>query len=120
MPAEPRMADPEAPPAPSAVPVPVFMDAPMDAPSSAPIPGFEMLPDKPPQGIVRRFFTTQRHLVALASGALVAHARAGQAFGESRRFLLLFLVERFLAALVRPFLDKAIADRPFPVQLRRR
>src|SRR5215210_4030484 len=112
MPAEPRMADPEAPPAPSAVPVPVFTDAPMA--------GFEMLPDRPPQGIVRRFFTTQRHLVALASGALVAHARAGQAFGESRRFLLLFLMERFLAALVRPFLDKAIADRPFPVQLRRR
>jgi ubiquinone biosynthesis protein len=92
----------------------------MESPSSAPIPGFEMLPDKPPQGLVRRFFTTQRHLVALASGALVAHARAGQAFGESRRFILLFLLERFLAALVRPFLDKSISDRPFPVQLRRR
>ena len=63
----------------------------MPPPSSAPIPGFAMLPDKPPQGIIRRLFTTQRHLIALASGALAAHARAGQAFGESRRFLLLFL-----------------------------
>ncbi|HKI01796.1 MAG TPA: AarF/UbiB family protein [Thermoanaerobaculia bacterium] len=113
MAAEPRTADPE-------VPAPVAIPVAMEPPSSAPIPGFEMLPDGPPQGIVRRFFTTQRHLVALASGALVAHARAGHAFGESRRFLLLFLVERFLAALVRPFLDKSISDRPFPVQLRRR
>ena len=89
-------------------------------PSSGAIPGFEMLPDGPPQGLVRRFFTTQRHLFALAFGALVAHARDGHAFGESRRFRLLFWLERLLAFLVRPFLDKTIADRPFPVQLRRR
>ena len=92
----------------------------MPPPSSEPIPGFEMLPDRPPQGLVRRFFTTQRHLFALGAGALAAHAREGHAFGESRRFLLLFWLERLLAALVRPFLDKAITDRPFPVQLRRR
>src|SRR5690349_8312838 len=89
-------------------------------PSSGAIPGFEMLPDKPPQGLVRRFFTTQRHLLALGAGALVSHAREGQAFGESRRFLLLFWLERLLAFLVRPFLDKTITDRPFPFQLRRR
>jgi ubiquinone biosynthesis protein len=93
----------------------------MPPPSSAPIPGFEMLPDEPPHGLVRRFFTTQRHLLGLGSGALVAHVREGQAFGDDRRrFRLLFLLERLLAALVRPFLDKSISDRPFPVQLRRR
>lgn len=93
----------------------------MPPPSSAPIPGFEMLPDEPPHGLVRRFFTTQRHLIALGSGALVAHVREGQTFGDGRRrFRLLFLLERVLAALVRPFLDKSISDRPFPVQLRRR
>jgi ubiquinone biosynthesis protein len=105
-------------------PPPALSEAPavltMPPPSSEPIPGFEMLPDRPPQGLVRRFFTTQRHLFGLGAGALVAHVREGQAFGESRRFLLLFWLERLLAFLVRPFLDKAIVDRPFPVQLRRR
>ena len=79
-----------------------------------------MLPDKPPQGLVRRFFTTQRHLFALLTGGLVAHARQGQALGQGKRLRLLFSLERLLAWLVRPFLDKAIVDRPFPVQLRRR
>jgi ubiquinone biosynthesis protein len=111
--------DPDLPalPVPAPVPVPVAPDPP--DPSGA-IPGFEMLPDVPPQGLVRRFITTQRHLIALAFGALVAHAREGQAFGTGRRFRLLFWLERLLAALVRPFLDKRIVSRPFPVQLRRR
>lgn len=109
---------PDSRPAAEAVPLPAPIPAP--PPSSGAIPGFEMLPEGPPQGLVRRFFTTQRHLIALAFGALVAHARAGQAFGTGRRFRLLFSLERLLAALVRPFLDRAITDRPFPVQLRRR
>jgi ubiquinone biosynthesis protein len=79
-----------------------------------------MLPDEPPHGLVRRFLTTQRHLFALFLGGLVAHARQGQALGKGRRFRLLFSVERLLAWLVRPFLDKSIVNRPFPVQLRRR
>ena len=83
-------------------------------------PGFEMLPDKPPQGLVRRFFTIQRHLIGLAFGALVAHAREGRRWARGGGFRLLFWLERLLAALVRPFLDRTIADRPFPVQLRRR
>lgn len=89
-------------------------------PSSGAIPGFEMLPDEPPQGLVRRFITTQRHLIALFLGGLVSHARAGQALGGGRRLRLLFSLERLLAWLVRPFLDRSIVDRPFPVQLRRR
>ncbi|HYO16084.1 MAG TPA: AarF/UbiB family protein [Thermoanaerobaculia bacterium] len=89
-------------------------------PSSSPIPGFEMLPDEPPHGLVRRFFTVQGHLIGLAFGALVAHARDGRVLGKGRRFRLLFTLERLLAALVRPFLNRTIVDRPFPVQLRRR
>lgn len=88
--------------------------------ASGDIPGFEMLPDRPPQGLLRRFLTTQRHLIALAFGGLVAHARAGQALGTGRRLRLLFWLECLIAVLARPFLDRAIADRPFPVQLRRR
>ncbi|HEY7216618.1 MAG TPA: AarF/UbiB family protein [Thermoanaerobaculia bacterium] len=93
---------------------------PAEPPSSAPIPGFEMLPDRPPHRLVRRFFTTQRHLIALFFGALVWHVREGAALGKGRGFRLLFWLERLIAALARPFLDKSIADRPFPVQLRRR
>lgn len=116
---EPRPAaaeDPDVPALPVPVPAPVSSEA---GPAGA-IPGFEMLPDKPPQGLIRRFITTQRHLIGLAFGALVAHAREGQALGSGRRFRLLFWLERLLAALVRPFLDKQIVSRPFPVQLRRR
>ncbi|MFL6193239.1 MAG: ABC1 kinase family protein [Thermoanaerobaculia bacterium] len=91
-----------------------------DPPPSSSIPGFEMLPDEPPHGLIRRFITTQRHLIALAFGALVAHEREGKALGKGRRFALLFLLERLIAVLVRPFLDKSISERPFPVQLRRR
>src|SRR5436305_470556 len=101
---------------PTAAPSPV----PAPPPSSAAIPGFEMLSDAPPQGLVRRFITTQRHLFALFLGGLVAHARQGQALGQGRRLRLLFSLERLLAWLVRPFLDRSIVDRPFPVQLRRR
>jgi ubiquinone biosynthesis protein len=88
-------------------------------PGGAPA-GFELLPDTPPAGQVRRFFTIQRHLLGLVFGGLVAHARAGAALGEGRKFRVLFSFERLLAALVRPFLDRNLADRPFPVQLRRR
>lgn len=115
--AEPRIAEPEAPPVPS----PAF---PMAAPpAGGAIPGFEMLPDEPPHGLVRRLLTVHRHLFGLLFGALVAHVREGQHLNLKRRrrgLRLFFWLERLLAALVRPFLDKAIVERPFPVQLRRR
>lgn len=89
-------------------------------PPAEAMPGFELLPDTPPPGLVRRFFVTQRHLLGLVFGGLVAHARAGVALGKGRRLRLLFSLERLLAALVRPFLDERLAGQPFPVQLRRR
>jgi len=114
MPAEPQATEVVESPAPALVAVPE------PVPSSGAIPGFEMLSDAPPQGLIRRFITTQRHLFALFLGGLVSHARQGQALGKGRRLRLLFSLERLLAWLVRPFLDRAIVDRPFPVQLRRR
>lgn len=94
-------------------------ESPPPLPGAA-IPGFEMLPDVPPDGLLKRFFTVNRHLFALTCGGLVSHAQRGKAFGEARKFQVLFWIERLLAALVRPFLDKSIVDKPFPVQLRRR
>src|SRR6185295_11886638 len=101
-------------------PEPPVLVAAEPSPSSGAIPGFEMLPDRPPHGLVRRFLTTQRHLIALFFGGLVAHVREGVALGKGRGLRLLFWLERVIAAVARLFLDKSIADRPFPVQLRRR
>lgn len=123
---EPRTAEPEVVEPPSLDETIAHPPLPLPAPapaSSGPIPGFEMLPDEPPQGLVRRLITTYRHLFGLAFGALVARVRerdAAEARQRKRRLRLFFAFERLLAWIMRPFLDKAIADRPFPVQLRRR
>lgn len=91
------------------------------------MPGFEILHEQPPPGLVRRFFVIHRHLVGLAFGGLTAHVREGVAgipgfpeLSKKRGLRLLFQLERLLAWLVRPFLDKTLRDQPFPVQLRRR
>jgi ubiquinone biosynthesis protein len=116
--AEPRVttpAAPEEPPPPAPlVPAPVA--------DSSDIPGFEMLPDEPPQGLVRRFITVQRHLIGLGFGALVAGVRSqvGAERSAKRSFRLALLLSRLVAWIAGPFLDKEIVSRPFPVQLRRR
>ena len=81
-----------------------------------------MLPDEPPQGLVRRLITVLRHLIGLGFGALVAGVRSqvGAERSKRRSFRLALLLARLTAWLARPFLDKEIVDRPFPVQLRRR
>lgn len=110
--AEPRATPEGGEPVPTALP----------PPSSDPIPGFEMLPDEPPQGLVRRFLTVNRHLIGLGFGALVASVRGqvGAERSKRRSFRLALLLARLIAWLARPFLDKEIVSRPFPVQLRRR
>ena len=82
--------------------------------------GFEILPDTPPQGLFRRLLTINRHLFGLLFGAIVAHTQRGLREGRGRGFRLFFLLERLIAWLVRPFLDRTLRDQPFPAQLRRR
>lgn len=69
-------------------------------------------------GIVRRALTANRHLVGLAAGGLIAHVRARREAGEGRG--LRFLLQAFLAILVRPLLRRDFAQASFPVQFRRR
>jgi ubiquinone biosynthesis protein len=83
-------------------------------------PGFELMKDEPPPGILRRLFAIHRHLTALLFGGLTAHVREGAALGKGRGLRLLFQLERLIAWLARPFLARDLRDRPFPVQLRRR
>jgi ubiquinone biosynthesis protein len=78
---------------------------------------FELLPEKPPQGLLRRVFSTQRHLLGLLFGGLVAWVRERPPL---RRRGLVFQLGRVLSWLVRPFLNRRIVRQPFPVQLRRR
>jgi ubiquinone biosynthesis protein len=86
---------------------------------ASPMPGYEILPDVPPEGLVRRFFVIQRHLVGLTFGGLNAHVREHRTPGAGR-FRLLYRLAALLAWLSRPFVNKSLVDRPFPVQLRRR
>ncbi len=81
-------------------------------------PDFEILVEKPPAGLIRRYFTTQRHMIGLALGGLVSHVRNRRQMPGKKRQRLLFL--RFLAFFARLFLDRSMANQSFPVQLRRR
>ena len=80
-------------------------------------PKFELMIERPPPGLLRRFFTTQRHAVALLAGGLVAYVADARARGVGGIRLAL---ARALAWLVRPLIRRDLRDEPFPVQLRRR
>ena len=76
----------------------------------------QVAPPVPPSGLVRRFFTTERHLAGLLSGAFIASidARRDRARG------LWFLVQRAVAAVLRRLVDRRLRYLPLPVQVRRR
>src|SRR5258706_7875667 len=78
--------------------------------------GFELLIETKPAGLVRRFFTTQRHFLGLLGGGLLAYSRTARDDGKRGLGVLL---TRFWAAMARPFVSRALRDQPFPVQLRR-
>ncbi|MEO8505599.1 MAG: AarF/UbiB family protein [Acidobacteriota bacterium] len=80
-------------------------------------PGFELLIETKPTGLIRRFFTTQRHFLGLLGGGLIAHVRASREDGKQG---LGVLITRFWALVARPFIDRTLREQPFPVQLRRR
>jgi ubiquinone biosynthesis protein len=116
---EPALLPPE--PAPPAAEI-AAPSGPASVPAAAvvdPMPGYEILPDVPPQGLVRRFFVIHRHLIGLLFGGLNAYVRERRA-PEGNRFRLVYRLAALLAWLTRPFVDKGLIDRPFPVQLRRR
>lgn len=84
---------------------------------AAPAPAFELLEERPVPGLFRRFLTTQRHLLGLALGGLVASSRRPPR-GPFRRTRRAF---RWIAAQpAKLFVRKDLRRQPFPVQLRRR
>lgn len=84
-----------------------------------PGPEWEYLPDKKPPGLVRRYFTTQRHLSGLVMGGVIAYVRAKKQSEEPGRGLVFFLL-RILAVFFYPLVNRKLAKEPFPIQLRRR
>ncbi|HMN26806.1 MAG TPA: AarF/UbiB family protein [Caldilineaceae bacterium] len=90
----------------------------MSAPQEHPNGGFEILQERPPQSLLRRFFVTQSHLFGLLFGGGAAYVRDRRAQGQGGSFSVLFI--RFLLLFAWPFLDKRIVRQPFPVQFRMR
>ncbi len=82
-------------------------------------PRFEQVAAARPEGLIRRLFTTHRHLLGLLSGGLVATVRSRRR-DRARSKGALFLVARVAALLARPFVDRELVSEPFPVQFRRR
>ncbi len=80
-------------------------------------PPFEPLIEERPAGLVRRYFTTLRHLSGILAGVLGA---AVDQRPPARQHGFGYRSQQLLRALTRPFLDRDLRDRPFEVQLRKR
>lgn len=88
--------------------------------SAAPPHGeFEIMIERKPPGLVRRYFTTQRHLSGLAMGALVDYVRVKKRDIHESPPPFFFLL-RFISLLFYRLLNRKLRDLRFPVQLRRR
>jgi len=125
------MAEPERPSVPRPPVSPAGDDAAPDSvvapPASAregsanPIPDesfeWEILQESADHGLIRRLLTTIRHFLGLLFGALIAYTRH---LPERRRSGLRYALAKVVGWLCLPFLDRPLAKRPFPVQLRRR
>ncbi len=87
------------------------------APVATSEPRFERLVEGRPPGLIRRFFTSHRHLAGILAGALGA---AVDQRPIERRHGFLYRLQVVFRAVTRPFLDRDLRDRPFEVQLRKR
>jgi ubiquinone biosynthesis protein len=92
-------------------------EPPPDEPAEPAAPEYEVFIETPPPGLVRRFFTTNRHFLGLLFGGLTAWARD---LPERHRHGLRYLLARLLGLLAWPLLDHTFSRQSFPVQLRRR
>ena len=86
--------------------------------SAAEKAGFEEMVITKPPGLVRRFFTVQRHSAGLVYGSAVAVARDREQFAWVKGFPL-FLI-KIAAFFVTPLVRRNLRKLPLEVQLRRR
>ena len=78
---------------------------------------FETYQERPPAGLVGRFFITLGQLLGLLFGAANVYVQQQAADGRAN---LLTAVLRTLLFFARPFLDRQLCQQPFPVQFRLR
>ncbi len=76
---------------------------------------YAVLAEGKPPGLVGRYFTTQKHVFGLIFGGIRAWARS-----RSSPYPRFYGLARFVSWLSSPWLDRALRDLPFPVQLRHR
>ena len=86
-------------------------------PGEVPEPPFEIMVERPAPGLLRRFLTTQKHLLGLGLGFLIASVRERP---KARRRGLGWRLLALIAFFARPWVRKDLRQAPFPVQLRRR
>ncbi len=90
--------------------------------------GFEVMKTEKSQGIIRRLLVTQRHLIGLAMGSVIASIRVeeGRAKpGEGKEPAekpsgWSYRLRKVLSLIYRPFISSELVDLPFPEQFRRR
>lgn len=83
-----------------------------------PAPAFERMEIRRPPGIVRRAMSTNRHLLGLAFGAVIAWTRERRALGDGRG--LRYALARAVSATTHPLLRRDLVDLSFAEQFRRR
>ncbi len=76
---------------------------------------FPLLVERPPPGLIGRYFTTQKHVLGLIFGGIRSWVRS-----RSEPHPRFYGLARAVAAVTSPFLDLELREQPFPVQLRRR
>ena len=79
--------------------------------------GYEELRERRPPGLMRRFLTTNRHLIGLLLGGLIDFCRERPK--ENRRGLA-FRAAQVAALFARLLVQRKLAKERFPVQLRQR
>jgi ubiquinone biosynthesis protein len=82
--------------------------------------GFTLAPEHRPQGLVRRFFVTWRHLVGLYLGGVVALAGVSAEPTDAAGRRLTLWLARLAAPFARRMIRGDLRALPFPVQFRRR
>jgi len=78
---------------------------------------WEILQESADHGLIRRLLTTFRHFLGLLFGGLIAYTRH---LPERQKTGFRYAIAKLIGWLALPFLDRKLAKRPFPVQLRRR
>ena len=84
------------------------------------VAGFEIMEEKPPAGLVRRYFITQHHLTGLFMGGLLVFVQERVRDKSKPRPPFFWLLRAWVALCVRPFIKKELRGLAFPGQLRRR